>query len=607
MSATTFTADLRDIRFALHEHLDIVGQLKRFAAHAELDRDSIDAMLDEGYRVATEAIAPINVDADRLGCTLDGDGNVTTPASFKAAWDTYRNGGWGALSANPEYGGLGMPHGFDVAVGEVLTGASVAFAMFPGLTRGAASLIEHYCSEDVKRLVLPKMFSGEWTGTMCLTEAGAGTDVGSNRAKATPSGEDGVYLIEGEKIFISCGDHDLAEYIIHLVLARTPGSPEGTKGLSIFLVPKFEFDAAGNLGRRNGAYVGKIEHKMGIHGSPTCVVQFGDRAPCKGWLIGKERQGMEIMFLMMNEARLEVGVQGLVGGASAYQYALAYAKDRVQGVSVENFGNAAAPKVTINQHPDVRRMLLWQKVHVETMRSLVYKTGIRIDIMRHATDADEQRAAKGYVELMTPVVKAYCSDKGFEVAVTALQTFGGYGYIGEYPVEQVVRDTKIASIYEGTNGVQAMDLLGRKMTKGSGVLFMNWLQEVSTALEAAKAQAGLAELVEGVDKAKDALGAAAMHLGGLGMAGNLKGAMLQATNFLEMFGNVALAVEAVEQASVASAALAAGGLSDDDARFYKGKLLNLRFYVHNVLPRAIAIGRIIRSGDDSCMDDVLFA
>jgi alkylation response protein AidB-like acyl-CoA dehydrogenase len=431
--------------------------------------------------------------------------------------------------------------------------------------------------------------------------------VGSSRTKAVPTDEPGVYGITGEKIFISCGDHGLAENIVHLVLARTPGAPEGTKGLSIFLVPKYDFDAAGALTDRNDVKVGKIEHKMGIHGSATCVMVFGADTPAKGYLLGNEGDGMRIMFLMMNEARMEVGMQGLCGASAAYQNALHYAKDRLQGSSIEKFGDASAPRVPIVVHPDVRRMLMWQKVHVETMRSLIYKTGLRIDLWHATEDKEQARALKGFVELMTPVVKSYCSDRGYDSTVMALQCFGGYGYTNEYPVEQLVRDTKIASVYEGTNGIQAMDLLGRKMRKGSGILFMNWLAEATEELEAAKAHAELAELVASVEKARDSLGGSAMHLGGLGMQGNLKGAMLQASPFLDQFGCVALAVEAVEQARVALERLAGGDANEADTRLYKGKVLNLRFYVKNILPRAVALGKSIREGDESCMDEALFA
>lgn len=607
MSATKFTVDSRDMRFVLHELLAVVPALSGIPAYEEVDVDLIDTMLDEAEKVATELVAPINGPGDRQGCRLDADGTVLTPDGYKAVFQTFSEGGWAGLGAPVEFGGMGMPHALDAAVGEMMTGACPAFAMYPGLTRGAANVLSKFASLDYRAMLCERMYTGQWGGTMCLTEPGAGSDVGSNRTRAVPSDEPGVYMLEGEKIFISSGDNDLFENIVHLVLARLPGAPEGTRGLSIFMVPKHEFDfESGELGARNGVYVEKLEEKMGIHGNATCALSFGARSPCKGWLLGEPGQGMSIMFGMMNEARLEVGVQGLSGGSSSYHYALAYAKDRIQGVGIDKHGDADATAIAIIEHPDVRRMLMWQKVHVETMRSMVYDVALRLDLWHHEADKNKRREIKGYVELMTPIVKSYCSDRGFDCAVSAMQVFGGYGFIGEYPVEQVARDTKIASIYEGTNGIQAMDLLGRKLTKGQGVLFMNWMAELGTHVAKAKAVEGLADAAAAIEKAKDVLGASAMHLGGLGMQGDTKGAMIYATPFLNQFGNVVLGLEALKQATVASTALAAGGLSEGEARFYQGKLVNLDFYVSSVLPESIALGKTIRSGDKACMSPAAF-
>ena len=613
MSATAYTPDLRDLTFVLHEVLDTVSVLHAHGVSDEVDRDLMDSTIAEAARVATELIGPINGPGDREGCHLQADGTVTIPKGYVEAYPVFVEGGWPALSAPIEYGGMGLPQILAAAVGELITGACPAFAMYPGLTRGAANLLSHYGADRYRTMVCEKMFTGEWGGTMCLTEPGAGSSVGDARTKATPTGQDGVFLIEGEKIFISSGDHPLTDNIVHLVLARTPGAPKGTRGLSIFLVPKFEFDFDdGTIGDRNGVYVEKIEEKMGIHGNSTCALSFGSRAPCKGWLIGEEGQGMKIMFHMMNEARLEVGIQGLSGAAAAYQNALSYAKGRTQGQSIDEFGDAEAKSVAIIEHPDVRRMLMWQKVHVEGMRLLMFDVALHLDqweALEHADEVDKDalRAVKGFVELMTPIVKSYGSDKGYEVTVSAIQTFGGYGFIGEYPVEQIARDTKIASIYEGTNGIQAMDLLGRKMAKGSGVLFMNWMGQATATLEGAKAHAELADLVTQLEKARDSLGASAMHLAGLGMAGNRKGAMVHACSFLNQFGNVLLGVYHARAAKVAVETLAGGDLSEAEARFYQGKLLNLRFYVGQVLPESFALGKVIRSSDDSCMDAAAFA
>ncbi|NOY26536.1 MAG: acyl-CoA dehydrogenase [Oligoflexia bacterium] len=605
MSATDYTADIRDIQFVLFEQLKLEEQLAAFPRYADFDRDMYQAMLDEGYKLATNVVAPINAKGDEIGCSLDDQGNVTTPPGYKAAWDTLAQGGWFALAAPPEFGGMGLPLVIDAMINELFTGASMAFAMYPGLGKAAANLLVEHCPDWARQTVVSKLFSGEWSGTMCLTEAGAGTDVGANRARATPTDEAGLYLLEGEKVFISSGDHDLTDNIIHLVLARTPGAPEGTRGISIFLVPKFEFDADGNMGARNGAKVESIEHKMGILGSSTCVISLGADGPCKGWLIGEENMGMKIMFLMMNEARIGVGIQGLASAAASYNNALAYARERIQGSAIEDFGKDGAQPVTINKHPDVARMLMTQKVLVETMRSLAYSVALAHDVAVATDDPDTKKALLKKVELMTPIVKAHLSDTGFQVCTLAVQIFGGAGYIKEYPVEQLLRDNKITSIYEGTNGIQAMDLLGRKMRMDGGGVFMSWLGELRAEVAACSEVPALAKVAAALGKAQNHLGATAMHLGALGMQGNLKGAMLYATPFLEQFGVIALGLHALIQARVAQAALDAGATGADQ-RFYKGKVLNAQFYTSNILPRAVSLGKTITSQDESCMDEILF-
>jgi len=605
MSATDYTADLRDIKFVLFEQLDIDKKLSGFERFADFDKDTYEAMLEEAYKLSTQVVGPINAKGDEVGCSLDGQGNVSTPPGYKAAWDALSQGGWFALAAPPEYGGMGLPHTIDAVMNELFTGASMAFAMYPGLTKAAANLLVKHCPAWAQQTVVSKLFSGEWAGTMCLTEAGAGTSVGDNRAKATPTDEPGRYLLEGEKVFISSGDHDLADNIIHLVLARTPGAPAGTKGISIFLVPKYDFTADGTLGERNGAKVESIEHKMGIRGSATCVISLGADRPCKGWLIGDENEGMKIMFLMMNEARIGVGIQGLASAAAAYQNAMAYAKDRIQGQAVDDFGNAEAKAVSIDQHPDVRRMLMTQKVLVETMRSLAYTVALAHDVAMATDDAATKKALINKVELMTPIVKAHLSEMGFIVCGLAVQVYGGYGYIKEYPVEQLLRDSKITSIYEGTNGVQAMDLLGRKMHMEGGGVFMAWVQEAGEDVSRCKEVPSLAKAADALEKSINHLGAASMHVGALGMKGNLKGAMLYATPFLELFGTVALGRHALVQARIAQAALDAGA-TGADARFYKGKVLNAQFYASNILPKTASLSKTVTSSDESCLDEVLF-
>ena len=455
----------------------------------------------------------------------------------------------------------------------------------------------------IKTLCLPKMYAGAWSGTMCLTEAGAGSAVGDNRAKATPTDEPGVYHLEGEKVFITAGDQDLTENILHLVLARTPGAPEGTKGISIFLVPKFQIAGEG-VGTRNDAVVVGIEEKMGIHGSVTCTLALGANGPCRGYLLGQENSGMRIMFMMMNDARIQVGLQGMATASAAYLNALAYAQERIQGSAVDQWRDPSAPRIPIVQHPDVRRMLMFQKTSVETMRSLVYTTAWRNDMAKRTTDPERAKHYENLVELMTPIVKSYCSDLGFECTRQAIQTYGGYGYISEYPVEQHMRDVKIASLYEGTNGIQAMDLLGRKLTRGNGALLMQWIQESGEELQAAR-EMGLNDQADALDKAIQSVGATAMHLAALGGTGNLASVMLQASPLLEMMAIVVLALHGLTQARVASHALEAGA-SGSDVAFYRGKILGLDYTIANILPRAIGLGRSIRAGDESCLDEALF-
>lgn len=600
MSSTKFTADIEDIHFVLFDQLDLAGALKEIPKYADFDRDTCETLVGGAYDLAREVLAPINGPGDRIGCSVDGDGNVTTPPGFKEAWDAMAEGGWMAVSAPAEVGGTGAPAAIALATTELFSGAAMAFQMYPGLTGAAARVIHPFGPAGRNKEVAAKMFAGEWAGTMCLTEADAGSSVGDNRCRAWPVG-DGVFELEGEKIFISSGDHDLATNICHLVLAKLPDAEAGTKGLSLFLVPKFWFELDLELKERNGAYVVSIEEKMGIHGSATCVLALGKRGPCRGWMIGNPGEGMELMFHMMNEARIGVALQGLSTAAAAYQYSRSYAHERVQGTSIKDFKDANAPRVPIVSHPDVRRMLMFQKVHVETMRSLIYRMGHRLDMAESSGDRVAGEKLRGQIDLMVPILKAYCTDIGFDVAVTAVQIFGGYGYIGEYPVEQLVRDGKIMSIYEGTNGIQAMDLLGRKMRIGSGALFMEWMQDVQKLLAKASKE-GFESEADAIGKAVNALAASAMHLGGLGMQRRLDAAMVQAVPFLRTFGTIALAVEAVVQARVAQRLIAERG----ETELLVGKLLNLRFYVRNILPSAVATAKAIQTADETCLDPRLF-
>ena len=470
------------------------------------------------------------------------------------------------------------------------------------LTAGAARVIFQYGPAKWRQPVAEKMFTGEWGGTMCLTEADAGSAVGDNRTKAIPTGTEGEYNLVGEKIWISGGDHDLTDNIVHLVLARTPDAPAGSKGLSLFLVPKFEFDDDMNLGERNGAVVTGLEHKMGIHASATCMLALGADKPAKGWIVGEEGQGLPIMFHLMNEARIGVAIQGQSQAAAAYNYAVAYAKERIQGTSIENFKDADAPRVAIVEHPDVRRMLMSMKVLVETMRSFCYRIAYYEDLSK-SEDLDDKARARyaGRVDLLVPVAKAHCTDMGFDVCVTGVQVLGGYGYTTEYPLEQTVRDAKIMTIYEGTNGIQAMDLVGRKLRMKGGMLLMEWIQDAQKLCK--DNEGSFPEACAAISKAVGHVGATAMHLGAVAAKGNLAGAMLYATPFQYMMGHACLAIEALEQAAIAKAKIDAGETSPH----MRGKLLNLDFFVATFLPEVIARSKSIQTGDESCMDDVLFA
>lgn len=601
MSSTSFNTDLRDLHFVLFDQLAADKKLAALPRYADFDREVYEATLAEGKRLAEEVLAPINAPGDREGCHFDGEGNVRTPKGYKEAWNALKEGGWLAVSAPSELGGGGMPFTIAMSLSEMMCGACMAFMMYPGLSAGAARVILSHGPEATREAIARKMFSGEWGGTMCLTEAGAGSSVGDNRCRATPTDTPGEYLLEGEKIFISGGDQDLTDNIVHLVLARTPNAGKGTKGLSLFMVPKYWIEADGSLGARNGAHVLRIEEKMGIHGSSTCVLGLGAQGPCRGILIGHENQGIELMFLMMNEARIGVAAQGQAIAAAAYNYARAYARERLQGQSIRDMKNPDSPTVPIVQHPDVRRMLMLQKVHCETMRALLIKLALAFDLAHDGTDAAERERLLGRVDLLTPILKATCTDVGFDMAVLAVQVFGGYGYIGEYPVEQLVRDAKICSIYEGTNGIQAMDLVGRKLRIGGGALFIQWMNEANAQLEQAAA-GGFAGPAEALGKAVQLLAASAMHLAGLGKARKVEAAMMQAVPFLKMFGTVLLGLEALEQATVAARLREQRG----DDPLLVGKLRNLEFFVANLLPPAIALGKSIQSNDESCMDPTLF-
>ena len=453
-----YTAPTRDYKFVLHNVLNMT-QYGNLPGFADADADTVDAILEEAAKVSEQVLAPLNRVGDTEGCVRHDDGSVTTPTGFKDAYEQFAAAGWMGLSQPVEYGGQGLPQVLGLATGELTSSANMAFGMYPGLTGGAVRALLAGGAEEQKQMYLPKMISGEWTGTMNLTEPHCGTDLGLLRTKAVPNG-DGSYKISGQKIWISSGEHDLAGNIIHLVLARIEGAPEGVKGISLFVVPKHILDADGNPGERNSLQCGGLEEKMGIHGNSTCVMNYDEAT---GWLVGEENKGLKIMFVMMNEARLGVGLQGLALGEVAYQNSLAFAKDRLQGRSLTGPQNADGPADPIIVHPDVRRMLMDQKAFVEAARCLVSWTALHGDLEEKSDDPSQREKSGDYMSLLTPIVKAYLTDKGFLSVSNGLQIFGGSGYTEEWGMSQFMRDARITLIYEGTNGIQALDLVGRKL------------------------------------------------------------------------------------------------------------------------------------------------
>jgi len=605
--AGDFTVDMRDIHFNLYEVLDLEG-LSNYPKYAEYNRELYDMVLEEARKFAVTVLAPKNGEWDKIGCKLE-DGVVITPPDLADVYWQFCEGGWVSPSADMEVGGQGLPRLMNLATSDMFCGANLAFLIYPGLTAAAADLIQHFCDDSVKEMLIPTMLSGQWAGTMCLTEPGAGTAVGDCRTTATPKG-DGTYAIEGTKLFISGGDQDVTENIIHLVLARTPDAPAGIKGISLFLVPKNRYDDSGTITGPNDVTCGSVEHKMGIHGCSTCLLNFGTEGECEGTLIGNEGDGIRIMFHMMNEARNAVGLQSMAVAAAAYQSALAYAKERVQGVAFDKMKDPSAERVAIIEHPDIRRNLMLMKAKVEGMRALTYRIAYYDDMAMNSEDAERY---KGFCDLLTPVVKAHNSDVAFEACVTGMQVLGGYGYCGEYPLEQYARDSKILSIYEGANGIQALDLIGRKLPAKSGMLFMGFMGEVTDLIDKARAVDTLKDEVPLVEKARDALVETTMRLGQLGMMGDRLTPVLNATPYLAMFGDTIFGVLLLEQAAVAQQKLdAMMAESGDDvdtlceknetARYYFNKVTTAKFFVHELLPAVHARGASIADGHHTAVE-----
>ncbi len=588
----TYTAPTRDTRFIINEVLDLAsyGELPGFEMATS---DVTDAVIDEGGKFCAQVLAPLNQSGDQEGCTRHADGSVTTPKGFKEAFDQFREAGWGTLGHPEEFGGQGMPHVMGFVIEEFIASSNQAFGMYPGLTNGAVSALLAKGSQEQKEKYLPKMISNEWTGTMNLTEPHCGTDLGMIRTKAEPQA-DGSYAITGTKIFISAGEHDMAENIIHLVLAKTPGAPDSTKGISLFVVPKFIVNDDGSLGDRNGVVCGSIEHKMGIHGNATCVLNY-DAA--KGWLVGDENKGLAAMFIMMNAARLGVGIQGLAQAEAAYQNGVTYALDRRQGRALTGPAEPEAQADPIFVHPDVRRMLMDAKAFTEGMRLLCLWGALLVDLSHKAATEEERAEADAMIGLLTPVIKGYGTDKGYEVATNMQQVYGGHGYIEEWGMSQFVRDARIAQIYEGTNGVQAMDLCGRKLAQNGGAAIQAFFKMAAEDIAAAKADEALAPMAEQLEKAVAQQQAATMWFMQNAMANpNHLGA--GAHHYMHIMGIVSLGLMWLRMAKVAKAKLAEGA---DDKAFYEAKLATARYYMDRYLPDAGALRRKLEAGADSMM------
>lgn len=587
-----YSAPVRDHMFILHEMMKVQDRTD-IEGYDELTPDLTGAVLEEAGKLATEVLAPLNEAGDK-GCVLE-NGVVRTPDGFREAFDVLRNGGWTALACDPNYGGQGMPAVMAAAAGEYHSSANMAFMMFAGLTQGAYRAIHAHGSDEQKDKYLEKMASCEWTGTMNLTEPHCGTDLGLLRTKAVPQ-DDGSYKITGQKIFISSGDHELADNIIHLVLARMPDAPEGVKGISLFIVPKYLVNEDGAPGARNGVSVGNIEDKMGIHGNPTCVMNYDDAT---GWLLGDAHKGLRAMFTMMNDARMGVAGQGLFQASAAYQLAAEYARDRLQGravTGVEAPDKAADPLIV---HPDIRRMLMDQKSFIEGARAAIMITTEMIDAVERHEDADKRVDADDMLGLLTPVLKGFCTDKGFDMTVQAQQVFGGHGYIKEQGMEQFVRDARIAMIYEGANGVQALDLVGRKLPAKGGKPVMAFFELIRGFIAEHKADEALkAEFLDPLKDASKDLQAAGMYFMAEG-AKNPNNALAGSSDFMHIFGHVLFGYAWARMAVTAKAALAAG---TDDPDFYQNKLTTGRYYMARSLPEtAMRLARI-KTGAAPVMD-----
>ena len=587
-----YEAPIRDMRFTLEElhEDDGFGDLKGFE---DFDSDMTSAILEEANKLCRDVLLPINWSGDQEGCRIE-NGVVRTPKGFPEAYKQFCEGGWASLISNPKYGGQGAPHALGKAVEEMTCSANLSFGLYPGLTGGACVSLEAYGSEDLKNKYMPKMVSGEWSGTMCLTESHCGTDLGMLRTKAVPQDDD-TFKVTGNKIFISAGDHDLADNIIHLVLARLPDAPAGVKGISLFLVPKFLVKDDGSLGDSNNVTATAIEHKMGLKASATCQMSFDGST---GWLVGKPHKGLEAMFAMMNTERVAVGIQGLGAGEIAYQSAVYYAKDRLQGRSLSGVKNPDGPADPIIVHPDVRRMLMTMRAYNEGSRAVSAWVSRALDAEHAAKEPEARERAADFVSLMTPVVKALFTDLGHESTHMAIQVHGGHGYIQETGVEQFARDARIAQIYEGANGIQALDLVGRKLPHRMGRNLRAFFHPVSNFIEEHGSDENIGKMVGQLQQSFGALQLSTGHIARKGLK-DPEEAAAAASDYLRLLGFVAMGYTFAKAAKIAHAKLAENPV---DAQFYRSKLTTAQFFFDRLLPVATAQFMAITSGKASMMD-----